>query len=115
LRRESLYLQDIADACRRIAGYVSDVEFERFAGDAMLFDAIVRNLQNIGEAVRMLPEEVRSLAPETDWSRIVGLRNILVHHYFGVDEEIVWDLATVHAPALETTVSEILDRLSEND
>lgn len=85
--------------------------FQEFAGDEILLDATVRNLQNIGEAVRCLPEQTRALRPEIPWQRIVGLRHLLVHHYFGVDEEIVWDLAVNRCPEMLEAVTDIVSKL----
>ena len=100
MRRDRLYLLDIVEACQRIERFIEGKSFEEFAQDDLLFDATVRNLQNIGEAVRCLPEETRNLQPEVEWTRIVGLRHLLVHQYFGVDIEIVWDLAANRSPEL---------------
>jgi uncharacterized protein with HEPN domain len=115
LRRERLYLLDIADACRKIDRFTAGKSFEEFSQDEILFDAVVRNLQIIGEAVRCLPDDVRSLRPDVEWTRIVGLRHLLVHHYFGVDEEIVWDLAMNRCPELESAVTEMLPSVHENE
>jgi uncharacterized protein with HEPN domain len=111
LRRDRLYLLDIIDSCAKIERFVSGKNFEDFTKDELLFDATVRNLQNIGEAVRALPEDTRALRPEIEWARIVGLRNLLVHHYFGVDEEIVWDLAMNKCAELRIAANDIISRL----
>jgi len=111
LRRDRLFLLDISEACRKIERYVAGKTFEDFATEEILFDATVRNLQNIGEAVRCLPEETRNLRPDIPWARIVGLRHLLVHPYFGVDAEIVWDLAINRCPEILEAVTDILSRI----
>ncbi len=108
MRRDRLYLEDIRDACLKVARFIEDQTFESFSANEILFDATVRNLQNIGEAVRALSPETRAQSPEIEWSRMVGLRHILVHQYFGVDEEIVWDLASVGCPELLLKVEAML-------
>jgi uncharacterized protein with HEPN domain len=113
LRRDLLYLSDIAHACRKIERFIDNKTFEEFAQDDVLFDATVRNLQNIGEAVRALSQEVRDIRPDVQWTRIVGLRHLLVHQYFGVDEEIVWDVAKNKCPVLVIAVEDILSKLPE--
>ena len=113
LRKDRLFLLDITESCEKIARYLGGKTFEEFVRDDVLFDAIVRNLQNIGEAVRCLPPETRALRPEVQWTRIVGLRHLLVQQYFGVDEEIVWDLASNRASELLDAVTDILARLPE--
>jgi uncharacterized protein with HEPN domain len=113
LRRDRLYLLDIAEACQKIARFIDGKAFEEFSQDEVLFDATVRNLQNIGEAVRSVPAETRAIRPDVEWTRIVGLRHLLVHQYFGVDEEIVWDLAANKCPALLKAVEAMLRDLPD--
>lgn len=70
---------------------------------------LLMNLAVIGEAAKNLPEHIRQLSPETDWRRISGLRNIVIHEYFGVDLEIVWGITQKHVPNLLATVTQILN------
>lgn len=79
----------------------------------MLQNWFLRHLQIIGEATRALPEEVRMLAPEIPWSNIVGMRNILVHGYFDIDTEIVWQAATRDVPEIKPAVERLLKTLEE--
>jgi uncharacterized protein with HEPN domain len=72
------------------------------------FDAVVRNLEVIGEATKKIPENIRSQKPQVEWRRIAGLRDILIHEYFGVDVEIVWDIIKSKLPPLEKEVAELL-------
>jgi uncharacterized protein with HEPN domain len=76
----------------RILAYTEGVSREAFDQRGMVFDATVRNLELLGEAARQLPEEVRGRAPEIEWRKLIALRNILIYSYFGMDEEILWDL-----------------------
>ena len=71
----------------------------------------LRHLQIIGEAARTLPEDVRAAAPEIPWSEIVGMRNILVHGYFDIDTDIVWDAATRDVPVIKSAVERLLKTL----
>ena len=87
-----LYLNDILEASRRIQNYTKGMDSEDFEQSDITIDAVVRNLEVIGEAARKLPAEVRSRAPEIEWRKIVALRNILSHEYFGVNTKIVWDV-----------------------
>lgn len=79
----------------------------------MLQNWFLRHLQIIGEAARALPEDVRALAPEIPWSNIVGMRNILVHGYFDIDTDIVWNAATRDVPAIKPAVERLLKTLEE--
>jgi uncharacterized protein with HEPN domain len=82
-----------------------------FEQDELLQGWFVRNLQIIGEAARALPEDVRALAPGIEWPRIVGMRNVLVHGYFDIDTEIVWQAASRDALALKPRIEQLLQRL----
>lgn len=84
-----------------------------FEQDELLQGWFVRNLQIIGEAARALPEDVRVLAPEIEWSKIIGMRNVLVHGYFEIDTEIVWEAASRDAPALKPYLERLLQWLEE--
>ena len=75
--------------------------------------ALEPDLQIIGEAARALPEDVRALAPEIPWSEIIGMRNILVHGYFDIDTDIVWEAATRDVPAIKPAVERLLETLEE--
>lgn len=68
------------------------------ASDERTFDAVVRNLEIIGEATRSLPQEIRDQIPGIEWPLIAGMRNVLAHVYFGVCENVVWDVASIKIP-----------------
>jgi uncharacterized protein with HEPN domain len=83
-RDERVWLADIVEACERITSYVAGMDEVAFQEDRKTFDAVVRNLEIIGEAVKQVPETTRSLAPAIEWKRIAGLRDVLIHAYFGI-------------------------------
>lgn len=87
----------------------SGLEKQKFLKDAVLQRAFVRSIEIIGEAVKRLPGEFRTTHPGIDWHLIAGMRDRLVHGYFGVDYEIVWDVVKNKIPLLEHTVREILE------
>ena len=105
-----LYAADIVDAIVAIQGYVSGLDFETFAADRKTLDAVVRNLEVIGEAAGKLDEQARSAMPEIEWRKITALRNILAHEYFGVNKEIVWDVVTNHLSALSDACRRFLNQ-----
>lgn len=101
-------LEDIREAIHKIRSYTLGFTLQTFEQDSKTLDAVVRNLEIIGEAAKSLPEPVRLKCPEIDWKRIAGLRDILIHEYFGVDAEIIWDIVENKLNTLEDVVQNIL-------
>jgi len=103
-----VYLDDILEATSRIRLYAAGLSLEELREDTRTLDAVVRNLEVIGEAVKKVPAEVRRREPEVEWKRIAGLRDILIHEYFGIDLEIIWDVVQNKIPLLEQQVRRLL-------
>jgi len=103
-----LYLDDIQESCEKVLRYTRGLSFDEFMHDEKTFDATVRNLEIIGEAAKHIPPEVQNRHPDVEWSKIVGLRDIVAHEYFGLDIDILWDVVQNHVPALLDDVLEIL-------
>jgi uncharacterized protein with HEPN domain len=95
-----LYLDDLIGSAEKIQRFLKGRALEGFASDEMLFDAVLFNLEVIGEAVKKLPAEAKTAVPEGDWSGPARMRDLIAHHYFAVDPEIVWEAATQHVPRI---------------
>jgi uncharacterized protein with HEPN domain len=108
-RNLRLYLTDIALACEKVLRYTEGMNFEQFVADDRTFDAVVRNLQIIGEAVKNVPIDVRSSNPEIEWRKIAGLRDVLAHTYLQIENEIIWDVVQTKVSPLLTEVSRLLE------
>jgi uncharacterized protein with HEPN domain len=94
----------------RRSGNIWKARPERWvASDSKTVDAVVRNLEVIGEAVKLLPEEIRWKQPDVEWQKIAGLRDILIHRYFGIDLEIIQDIVENKLPLLNEKVRRLLD------
>ena len=107
-REWRLRVEDILDATARIQRYVEGLTFEQFQADQKTIDAVVRNLEIIGEAVRHLSASQERLPGETPWVDIAGMRNILIHEYFGIDLKIIWHTIVEDLPKLKVQVRGLL-------
>ena len=99
-REWRLFLQDAIACGEAIAGYRQGLDRAAFEADRRTYDAVLRNLEVLGEAVRNVPAAVRDANPQVPWAKIVGMRNILIHAYFAVDKDIVWDVVANHVGPL---------------
>jgi uncharacterized protein with HEPN domain len=97
-RQYDFYLDDILTSMLRIIEYIDDQDFKEFKQNYMVVDAVVRNFEIIGEASKNIPEEIQSKYPEIPWKKMYGLRNLILHEYFGVDYEMIWQIATANLP-----------------
>ena len=107
-REWRLYLEDILECGGRVLEYIQGLDFEGFLAHRMAYDAVVRNLEIIGEAAKNLPDEIRARYPDVEWRKIVGLRDVLAHVYFGLEDETLWDIASNKVPMLMSHVRKIL-------
>ncbi len=103
-----LYLDDIEGSAEKILRFTQGLSFEAFVEDNKTFDAVVLNLQIIGEAAKHVPDQVRAKYPEVDWRRIAGLRDVIAHGYFGLNEHVLWDLVQNRVPELRQQIRRIL-------
>jgi uncharacterized protein with HEPN domain len=106
--RERAFLNDILEASQRIATYIDQMSYEEFLDDLKTQDAVIRNLEIIGEAARQISEPIRQKAPEIPWPSLTGMRNKLIHEYFGVNLDIVWHVVKDDLGKLVTAVNHIL-------
>jgi len=90
VRHISLYIKDIIAAIGSIEAFVGNMDFESFKNDDKTQSAVIRKLEVIGEAVKQILEEIRQQHPEVPWKQIAGMRDKLIHFYFGVDAHLVW-------------------------
>jgi uncharacterized protein with HEPN domain len=107
-RDEHMYLQDIAESCARIVQYTRGLDRTGLIGDQKTYDAVVRNLEIIGEAAKHISDDLRTAIPDVEWRKIAAMRNMLAHAYFGIDNDILWDVVQNKIPPLATAVGRYL-------
>jgi len=108
MKDNTLYLGHIRDAIDKIESYILDVNYEQFASNNMMIDAVVRELAIIGEATNNLSEDFRKNHPEIPFRDIIDMRNILIHNYTDVNIKVVWDTCKNNLPDLKKIVADIL-------
>lgn len=109
-RDYTLFLEDILDAIQKIEDYTKDFSFEMFRNNNMVVDAVIRNFEVIGEAANHIPKEIEKKYPNVEWKEAVGFRNVLIHDYFGIDVEAVWDTIKNNLPSLKKHIAEALNK-----
>jgi uncharacterized protein with HEPN domain len=100
----SLYIDDILTSCRKIRSYTDGMTREQFAADDKTYDAVARNLEIIGEAAKNIPPSIQTMMPGIDWRKPAGLRDVIAHAYFGIDDSILWDVIKNKIPELQKAI-----------
>jgi len=103
------FLKDIRDCCEKIMDYTKALSYEDFLHTPVIVDAVMRNLGIIGEAVKHLPATFRRKYPQIEFKKIAGLRDIVIHEYFGLDYEILWDVIQNKIPRLGREIVHVIE------
>lgn len=114
MRRELRdYLEDIVTAIDETAEFTQGLTFESFSRDRKTINAAIRSLEVLGEAAKRIPESMRAMAPGVPWKYMAGMRDKLIHEYFGVDSEIVWTVIREELPPIRPEILKLMDLLEE--
>lgn len=97
-RSWELFLRDMLEAARKVIRFTADRQLESFVADEMAYDATLRNLEVLGEAAKGIPDDVRQRHPDVDWRGLAGLRDILAHAYFALDDPTLWKIVQIDIP-----------------
>ena len=103
-----LFIEDILESNKKIQNYLKELTIEEFKKDDKTIDAIVRNLEIIGEATKNIPEEIKNKHPDIYWKGMTGLRNRIIHAYFDVDLDIIWKIIKDELPILDEKIKKII-------
>jgi len=110
-RDYELYLKDIRDSMKAIEEFTDGMSFEEFKEDDKTSSAVLRKLEVIGEATKHIPEEIRKKKPQLPWKEMAGMRDRLIHSYFGIDYELIWKTIKKRIPEAKPLIKKILDDL----
>ncbi len=111
-RNNRMFLEDILLAMSRILEYTEGMDLIKFKQDYKTVDAVIRNFEIIGEASKSIDENIRNEHPGIPWKEMYYLRNRVSHEYFGIDYEIIWDVAINHIPSNKKEIEAILNKTS---
>ena len=109
-RDEVMYLQDIAESCDKILRFTAGLSQSDLIGDENTYDAVIRNPEIIGEAAKHVGEDLRRQMADIEWRKAAGLRDMLAHAYFGIDNDILWDVVQDKVPQLAKSARAFLNR-----
>jgi uncharacterized protein with HEPN domain len=103
-----VYIHHILDAIEQLEIYLANVDFEIFSSNNMLFDAVVRQLEIIGEASNKIEDEFQKQYPDVPWRKVIGTRNLIIHEYFGINKKVIWDACKNDIPKLKKIILQII-------
>lgn len=108
------YLKDLLDAMDKAQRFVAGLDYESFKDDDKTLFSVVRALEIVGEAVKHIPDSVREENPEIPWRDMAGMRDVLIHDYFGVDAQTVWLTVTKKTPQIKPLIEKMLEDLNND-
>ena len=110
-RNYKMFVEDILEAIKKIEKYIKNLEYADFEANNLVLDAVIRNLEIIGEAAKNVPEKTRLANPDVPWSRMIGLRNVTIHEYFGLDVSIIWEIVSKNLPDTKKSIIKLLKNI----
>ncbi len=106
-RSYKLYIEDILTECKNIKKFVDGIDYDEFTENLEKVYAVAKAFENIGEAVKNIPKDITNNYPQIPWSEIAKMRDILTHHYFGIDDKVLWDTLDSDFKEFEKVINDI--------
>ena len=113
-RKWHFYIDDMMDFAEKVLAYTEGKDQQAFVASGITYDAVLRNLELIGEAATHIPEQVREKHPQIPWRMIIATRNRLIHAYLGIDDDIIWSIVRDDIPALLRALQRLKQQSAEN-
>lgn len=110
-RSYKLYINDILESMNKIVKFTAGMDYSDFSRNEMVIDAVLRNIEVIGEAAKNIPDDIKDKYTEIPWKRIIGLRNIVIHEYHGVDLENIWKIVNENIPSVRPVFEKIREEV----
>ena len=110
-RDYNLYIEDVVNECKNIRLFTKDITYDEFTENLEKVYAVAKAFENIGEAVKNIPSNITNEYPQIPWSEIAKMRDVLTHHYFGVDDRVLWDTLNDDFDEFEKVINEILIKM----
>lgn len=104
------YIQDILDSIKEVESFINGMNIAEFVQDRKTVNAVIRSLEVIGEAAKKIPADIQKVHSQIPWKSMAGIRDKLIHEYFGVDEEIIWKVASEELPPLKPLFEKLLEK-----
>lgn len=109
MRNYRLYLEDILNAMESIEEFIEDMDFEEFKADDKTSSAVIRKFEIVGEATKHIPDEIRQKYPQIPWREMAGMRDRLIHFYFGIDHKLVWTTIKERIPEVKPLIRKVVE------
>ena len=106
-RNEDLYIKDTIEAIKYIQAYTKNLSFKKFSNDQKTIDAVIRNFEIIGEATKQISKQTKARYPAIPWRKIASMRDKVIHEYFGVDLDIIWETIHESLPSLKKKIERV--------
>lgn len=111
-KSDTVYIEHILDAIRKIESFTKGITYQKFKNNELVTDAVLRNLEIIGEAVKNISQKTRDAHPLVEWRKIAGLRDILIHAYPNVNLSVVWDIVTTNLEKLKEDLKKVYEKMN---